>query len=215
MTKKQLIDLVILNLNGGIPVVESKAKYHPAEVEKYLEIVFDDFILKVCQAGMTNHDLSGLDSFTKPFEDVPVAYDINRDEYYCVLPIPTLQLPQFMAIRQVSPMKAPATNFRYTQYSSQAVLGNLDVGQIDTAIKYYVESSNDERNDKIRFWKGFNPDYTALLLRLVVPFASLNERTDIPIPANQALAMTAAVKEIMGQRTGTQPDLLNDNNPTN
>ena len=214
MTKEQLIDLVILNLNGGVPTAGAKTKYHPEEVNKYLEIAFDDFILKVCEAGIISNDLSGLDSFTKPYEDIPVVLDANRGEYYAVLPVPTVQLPQSLAIRQVSPMKAPTLNFRYAQYSQQAVMSNLDVGQIDSNPKYYVENSKDGEFDRLRFWQGFDTTYEKILVRMVVPFAYLNDKSETSIPANKALGMVAVVKQLMGDRMGKQPDLNNDNNPT-
>jgi hypothetical protein len=213
MTKEQLIDLVVLNLNGGVTTGQSKTKYHPEEVLKYLEIAYDDFILKVCEAAIINHDYSGLDSFTKPYEDIPVLLDTNRNEYYAVMPVPTVQLPQSLAIRQVSPMKAPDMNFRYTQYTQQVVMGNLDVGQIDTNMKYYVENSKDGEFDRIRFWKGFDTQYDKLLVRMVVPFAYLNNKSETSIPANKALAIVAMIKELMGDRKGVTPDLANENSP--
>jgi hypothetical protein len=215
MKKEQLIDLAILQLNGGIPISDGKAKYHPEEVEKWLEVAFDDYIVKTCALGMETGDLSGLDSFTKPFEDIAVLNDANREEYYAVLPIPTVQLPQMLAIRQVSPMKAPTRNFRYTQYSQQAVMGSLDVGQIGTEMKYYVENSADGENDRIRFWQGFDPIYTSILVRMVVPFAYLNNKSEIAIPTNKAMEIIAMVAKIMGDRKGVPPDTINDNFPTN
>lgn len=215
MTKQQLIDLIILNLNGGIPIADGKAKYHPAEVLKYIEIVFDDLIRQVCEVGMSKQDLSGLDSFTKPFRDVPVSFDVGRAEYYAVLPVPTMQLQQNLAIRQVSPMKAPTKNFRYTQFSQQVVMSNLDVGQVDKEMKYYVENSNEGQNDHLRFWQGFDPIYDKLLVRMVVPFAHLNDRSETSIPANKALAMVDVIRKLMGDRKGVIPDLTNDNNPSN
>ena len=47
MKKKELVELIINYLSGGDAPAEIKGKYHPLDIEKYLEIVYNDIILQL------------------------------------------------------------------------------------------------------------------------------------------------------------------------
>ena len=83
-TKEQLIELVQSKLSGGDAPAQIMGRYSTQEIEKYLDMVFDDMIFQTWVSGYKFNDFSQVDNYVKTF-NLPILYDSARDEKYVQL----------------------------------------------------------------------------------------------------------------------------------
>jgi len=203
MTKAELIALVIDNLVGGNEAVEQRSKYHPETTAKYIELAINNMLGDLCMLALKTKDYSFLDDYTKAFEDVPVDFAANRNEYYSWLPSPVLDLPNNHAIRQISRMLDQKNVFNYTDYASQNVFGIMDdYAPIVTSVSYYVEG------EKVFYQRLNNP--CKVLMKLVIPFSAFKDDENLPAPYSKSTDIFNAVRQLMGIKMSEMEDKKND-----
>lgn len=193
MKKEQLIELTTEYLSGGNAPVEVRGKYHPQNVEKFLEMVYGDIIYMAHSDGVKKNDVSALDEYVKTFTTVDVLYDSAREEYYSVLPCSIISLPKNRGIRLVSPQKEQGAKYWMTDNNSNSVYDELEVRTVLNKTKFYLEAN------KI-YYINIPITQKTVLMKLVVPFGEFDEDDEINISSQgMSQVFTMVVKLLMQQ----------------
>lgn len=207
MTKEQFVKLIQTQLSNGNVTAALMGKYHPAEIEKFIELAYNDVVGKAYSQSQRYSDFSQLDNHIKAYKKVPVLWDQDLCEYYSILPAPIIQIPDNQAIRLISPMLDQSYAFVYEDNSSTAVFNELEVSVLDSSSSYQVEGS------QIRYKSGMSEDMAkaGMLMKLVVQFDSLEDEDEVYMPAGQSTLVTQIVVEYLTQRKSGPEQTKNDN----
>ena len=189
-TKEQLIELVKLKLAGGDAPASVRGRYSPQEIEKYLDMVFDDMIYQTWLSGYKFNDFSQVDNYVKTFV-LTVQYDSDREQKYVTLSVQPVPLPNNYAIRQVSPPKDQGAAFAFVDNTSQKVFTNLEVGRIGDTPTCYVEGQ------RIYFDDKFPVGLEKVMVKEIVPFSSLKDTDSVTIPGGNNAMIFEKVFEMM------------------
>lgn len=205
MNKEQFVKIIQTQLANGNVTSALMGKFHPAEIEKFIELAYNDVVGKSYSQSQRYSDFSQLDNHIKPYRNVPVNYDQDLCEYYSDLPAPIVQIPDNQAIRLICPMQDQAFAFVYEDNSATAVFNELEVSVLDSSGSYQVEAS------QIRYKSGMTDDIAkkGMLMKLVVVFDSLDDEDEVYIPAGFSNMVTDTVVEFMTQRKA-QPEQTNN-----
>ncbi len=206
MNKEQLVKIIQTQLANGNVTSALLGKYHPAEIEKFIEMAYNDVVGKAYSQSQRYSDFSQLDNHIKAFKNVPVAYDKDLCEYYSILPAPIIQIPDNQAIRLISPMRDQGYAFVYEDNSATAVFNELEVNALDSSVAYQVEAS------QIRYKSGMTDDMAAagVLMKLVVQFDALDDEDEVYMPSGQSTLITQIVVEYLSQRKAGPEQTNND-----
>ncbi len=207
MTKEQFVKLIESQLANGNVTSALLGKFHPAEIEKFIEMAYNDVVGKSYNQAQRYSDFSQLDNHIKPFKNVPVLHDEDLCEYYSILPAPIVQIPDNQAIRLICPMRDQSDAFVYEDNSSTAVFSELEVSALDSSKSYQVEGS------QIRYKEGMTDDIAkaGVLMKLVVQFGALEDDDEVYMPAGQSTLISQIVVEYMSQRKAGPEKTNNDN----
>jgi hypothetical protein len=193
MLKSQWLDLTVDWLAGGACPADLRGRYDKRIIEKYLEIVYSDIIYNTHRNAVQYSDYSQFDAYVKAYNDVPVLYDKPRNEYYCEMPAPCIELPKNRGVRLVAPMKAQRYRFIPTENNNADVRDALGTQSIVGYISFYREGGR-------VYFRNFNTDYEKLLFKLLVPFSEFDDDDPIGIPAISSSQVFASIVQLMLQR---------------
>ena len=178
MTREELTEVIIDRLANGDCPQEIKGKYHPEIVDAHIGMALDYLISKVMypeaeRAG----DWGMLDAYAKPFTNVEILYDAERNEKYSNLPVQPVSLPKNRGVRLISAMRDQKYRFIYRDNNSNNIFGNLDVEDVILEPRFYVEGG------RKAFYDGHLPiNMDKVLMKLIVPFDQLDYEDDVTIP---------------------------------
>jgi hypothetical protein len=206
MTKEQFVKIIQTQLANGNVTSALMGKYHPAEIEKFIEMAYNDVVGKAYGQSQRYSDFSQLDNHIKAYKNVPVTYDKDLCEYYSILPAPIIQIPDNQSIRLISPMLDQGYAFVYEDNSSTAVFNELEVNALDDSGSYQVEAS------QIRYKSGMTDDMAkaGMLMKLVVQFDALDDDDEVYMPAGQSTLISQIVVEYLSQRKAGPEQTNND-----
>lgn len=206
MTKENLIDLVQDYLAGGDMPQEIKGRFHDEIVAKHIALAMDYLVAKVLYPEAARNDNWGaLDAYAKPFYNVPILYNEDRDEKYSIMPVQPISLPSNRGVRIVSSMKDQKNRFIYRDNNSNNIYGNLDVDSLDDTTRYYVENINLYYSEHINYKL-----MDKVLMKLIVPFDALDYEDDVNIPQGYGkLVLDLVLQSLLGKKL---EKMSNDNN---
>jgi len=207
MTKEVLTKLVIRFLTGGDNVADTLSKYHPAEVEKYIEMAFNSVIYQICLNAISYNDFGQLDAYCKSFSNVPVICDELRDEYYSILPVSIINLPKNRGIRFISPMKDQRNQFVDRENNASDIYDELEVGMMPDMITYYRE------NVKLFYDNRMTQELAenGVLQKLIPAYSEWSDEDELPIPGGKDMDIVRTVIELLSKKPNED---LSDNNNT-
>lgn len=134
ITKKQLADLVIINLSGGMQI--DKLKYDEREMYQYISMGVSAIINAEAKNGKPGAD----GSWIKGYPDVPVKWDDSRKTCYFDLPCPIINVDGDLGLYMVSPMQDETTQHVIGKKGSFAVFNNLEAAYLGPNVfECYVE----------------------------------------------------------------------------
>ncbi len=206
MNKSEYISLVRASLSGGNPVTDTKGKYHPLRIEKYIGEVFTTFVRLAFNEADITKDYSVLDWYVKQYRNVPVTYDSALQSYYAIAPSTVMPLPKLAAYRLICPMQDQTFAFAPESSSSEAVFAELEVSSIIPVPSFYVE------HNKIWFTGKMSSDYNPVLIKAVTRFEDFEDTDEIYLPGGQDTNFFKEVQKLVEQQSVTQEDLQNNNN---
>ena len=204
MKKIELIELVQDFLAGGDAPNEIRGRYHQKVIEKYISMAYNDIVYAVYKDAKRYHQFDLLDVFTEPYF-VDVQYDSDRAEYYSVLPVAIMQIPDQSAIRQISPTQDQSFSFSYIKNTDKPIWGVLEAGSLAKDVPdYYVEHL------KV-FYSNFDryKDITRVLMKLIVPFNDMDWNSEVPVAAGKEMMIFEMVAKLLLQKP--PDDDINDN----
>ncbi len=171
---------------------------------EYIEIGVNEILKTILlKTGITG-DHSFLDGYSRAFENVPIAFNVSRKEYYSWLPSPVIQLPHQLGIRQVSPMEDQVSAGNYYPYGSDAVFGKLDGANMPgIPFAYYREG------EKL-FYRRLQGN-CSMLMKLVPPFTWFKDDDDLPAAYAAENDIFGVCRRLMGLVQMTKEDAKNDN----
>lgn len=189
-TKEQLIELVKRKAAGGDAPASIRGRFSPQEIEKFLDMVFDDMIYQTWKDGYKYNDFSQVDNYIKTFT-LPIAYDSDREQNYVTLTVQPVPLPNNFALRQVSPPKNQSGAFAFVDNTSSPIFSNLEVSVMGDVCSCYVEGN------KIYFDDKFPIGLTYVMVKMIVPFSSLRDTDSVTIPGGNNTLIFDKVFELM------------------
>jgi hypothetical protein len=165
-TKKQIYEIVALNLSGGVPQRASKFS-DPRPIYAVMDTVRDDLVKKdIFPMLWENKFLSSSYVFT--YEDVAVAYNSAQAHYFARFPVKVLSLPDNKQVQRVAPMQDLSSQFVYTTSNTSWLFKNNEAAGLQNNKSYYVE------RDMVVL-PNINPNMTRILLELVPAGESITE----------------------------------------
>lgn len=204
MTKQELIRLVILNLGGGNVPPTIQGSYTEPQVEKLLEMVFDDIIYTVYAQAIKTGVYDDLDAFIRPYY-MNILYDAKRDERYSELPIRGTSIPDTVAVRQVSPTKGQRLSFSIVENTSIPVFSELEVDFIDGRVSAYIEAG------RMYYDRKLPKAVDEVLIKMVSPFSAFadDDNISIPLGANEVI-FTKVLQILMNKgQSRNEDDMVN------
>jgi len=204
MTKRQLIDLLKHRLAGGDCPQELKGKYHPEILAKHISLAHNYLLKTVAyrEAEQTG-DFGLLDAYTKTYI-IDVLFDDLRKEYYSLIPIKIVDLPENRGIRFLSDVENQSIQYIYRSNNSEDIYNNLDVSKVSKRTRYYRE------RDKV-YYRGVIIEMKEQVLAKLIPdFDSLEDEDDVSIPS----AYGKLIFDLVFQSMSGMPmeKVSNDNN---
>jgi hypothetical protein len=165
-TKKQIYEIVALNLSGGVPQRASKFS-DPRPIYAVMDTVRDDLVKKdIFPMLWENKFLSSSYVFT--YEDVAVGYNSAQAQYFARFPVKLLSLPDNKQVQRVAPMQDLSSQFVYTTSNTSWLFKNNEAAGLQNNKSYYVE------RDMVVL-PNINPNMTRILLELVPAGESITE----------------------------------------
>ena len=207
MTKKNFIDLIIHKLNGGDSTPDTKGKYHPEIIAKYVELAFSSIINGIQEQAIKYRDFGQLDSYTVTYSPVTVTYDSTREEYYSDLPAKIMNLYKNRGMRFITPTNDQSYHFIYRENNTSNVYNELEVGLLDNKPRWYIEG------DKVYYDKQNMIDEiknNGVMMKFIVPLDEIEEDVNMPIPAGREDYVIDFILKYLQQML--PEDVNNDNN---
>lgn len=204
MKKIEFIELVQDFLAGGDAGNEMRTRYHQKVIEKYISLAYNDVIRNVYLESLRYSKPDMLDVFTTP-KFIDVSFDVDRQEYYSLLPTAITQIPDQAAIRLISPKTDQTLAFSYINNTSKSMWSVLEAGNLAYDVPdYYVE------NGKV-FYNNFEQykTLTSLLIKIVVPFEDLDWDAEVPMAAGKEFVIMEMVAKLLASKL--PDDDINDN----
>lgn len=201
MTKQILIDICVDRYGT---TADRKKGYHPAIIESYIELAYNQVIYAIMKLAIHYSDYSQLDLFIRSFDNVKVLCDIPRNEWYLDIPCPIIQLPMGNGVRYITGIKDRKTNFHFRANGSSDVMENLEYSLINTIPSYYIE------NSKIYFDHRMTAGIASygVLLKLIPTFSYWPDDQELPMPSADDLSILSMVETLINQKSkeDKQPD---------
>ncbi len=196
MIKKQLIELIQENLNGGSTTPDILKKAHPLVIEKYVDMAFNTIFYNIFRNNPEELDVYGKWYY---------AQEVKKDDhvYYCDLPCGTIQLPSNSAsVRRITMTGDEySVVFLNVRTSANAVLHRLGTIDRADAISYAV-------SNRITF-DGFDSSIEQVNIFAITPFSDMESTDNIPIPSGKDVEFLQTILQLMQDKVN---DLKVNNN---
>lgn len=209
VTKDQFVFSIVTQCAAGAETAAIYKKYHPADVEKLVEIVFDGMINELIEK---TGDLSVLDNYVFSYpndaypDGIAVLYDEARGEWYSDLPVAPMSLPKNLGIRRIGPLQDPNTSFIYRENSSTWVFSALEVDKIVSEVRFEVE--------RMRvYYRNIDGKVVNQVRMMIIPgFSEIDDDDPVFFPATTGIMIFQAVSDIMLGRRNVPENVYNNNN---
>ena len=185
MKKIEILERAEAELAGGNMTADMKSRYPRWLVRQVLSKGYDSILAdsyEQYRQGIFAKDQFLLDNYTVTFTPttnppVVVQYDTERKRYYCDLPKSVLVLRHNEGIRLVCPVENEAGAGIPIQNTASVIRKPLTVSAINPRFTYTLEGTK-------RIWFTFPiVPYTALMIKMVVPFDELEDFDEVDEPA--------------------------------
>lgn len=195
MNKREYVALCIDYFSGGASPADLRGRYDERIMERYFEMFYLDTIYNIHRNAVVYSDYAQFDAYAKPYENVPILFNENRNEYYSVLPATPVSLPKNRGIRQISPMQSQEYKFWPAKNNDADVRTALEGQSVIGYTSYYRESGN-------VFYRALNEIYIdkGLLFKLIVPLSEFDDSENIEIPAMNTSQIFQAIVDLMRGR---------------
>ena len=196
MIKKQLIELIQENINGGSTTVDILKRAHPLVLEKYVDMAFNTIFYNIFRSNPEELDVYG-----KWYYKQEVKNDTNV--YYCDLPCGVIQLPSnSSSVRRITMTDDEySVVFINVRTSANGVLNRLGTVDRSGAVSYAV-------SNRITF-SDYNEEITHVNIFAITPFSDMEDTDNIPIPSGKDIEFLQTVIQLMTERAN---DLKVNNN---
>lgn len=196
MIKKQLIELIQENINGGSTTVDILKRAHPLVIEKYVDMAFNTIFYNIFRSNPEELDVYG-----KWYYNQEVKNDTNV--YYCDLPCGVIQLPSnSSSVRRITMTDDEySVVFINVRTSANGVLNRLGTVDRSGAVSYAV-------SNRITF-SDYNEEITHVNIFAITPFSDMEATDNIPIPSGKDVEFLQTVIQLMTERAN---DLKVNNN---
>lgn len=138
ITKKQLADLAIINLSGGMPI--DSIKYSRDEMYLYVGLGVNAMINRELASKGRAWAANG--SWIKPFPDVLIQWDENRQVCFFDLPASIVDIEDDLGLYSICPMEDESTQHVIGKKGSFAVFSQLEATYLGPGVfECYLEGS--------------------------------------------------------------------------
>ena len=201
MTKGQIIELIILRVNGGRLTNDTKVRREDVEVLLSAAInyaLLGQYTLYKRETGDNNIP----EPYIATYPNVETNYDQDRELYYIDLPSGIMVLPKNYGLQSVSPMKGVA-NFVQTNFNDRH------------HNQYYTNSFRDVtlfwmEGDKVYF-QNLPTGVDKILVRLIQSFKELEDDDELAIPGGLEIDILKLMTEWFAGQRSFPADMKPDN----
>lgn len=191
MTKGELIESVVIKVNGGRLTADTKV--HRADVEVLLASAIN--YATIAQYRVNKNETGENDfpeSFISTYPKVPIKTDSDRDLNYLELPTGILTIPKNYGLQSVSPMKG------------KNVFVQISFNEIPD-VNYYVNSYKDITLYWLEGQRVYFQNLPAItdkvLVRLIQSIKDIEEDEELPVPSGLEIDILRIMDEwFSGQR---------------
>ena len=210
LKKREIVELVIENLSGGVQ--PDYRKYHPNVVSKYVDIALNAIIAQDVKKGMEEGDNTIDSGWVKPFYDVRLRWDQIKGQVYIKFPKSVLLMKNNVGIRQISwSQQGDARPFRIHDFTAYNVLSNLECSQMD--LGEYLALVEGERVYFPTMPQKFVKDKATLFVAAVCTSAGYEDDEDLPFSEERMTEMFGLIQQLMQNMKVTRVKVTNDSNP--
>ena len=210
LTKREIVDLVIENLSGGVQ--PDYSKYHPVVVAKYVDVALNSIIANDVNKALAEGDNLVDCGWVKVFERVRLRHDAYRNMVYIKFPSSVLLLKGNRGIREIMwAQTGEAAPFRIQDFTSMHVISNLDCAQTETGeYLVYIEGN---RAYMPGMPKQFVTNKASVMMKAVCTTAGYEENEQLPFPEERVYEVFSMVQQLMSMMKQTRSKVTNDSNP--
>ena len=201
-SKKQIYELVAMQLSGGVPQRASKFS-DPRPVYAIMDTVRDKLVAEFLIPQIYNQRF--VDSaYITTIQPVSVQLDTALNTYYSVMPVKLLELPRDMQVYQIFPLQSVADEFVRISAHTAWLFKDSGANTLQNNVGYYTDKTK-------AYYQGINPQVTQVGMRLVVAGQSIQE-DDFYIGNELMEALIANTMKLMQPMATIPQDLSNNNN---
>lgn len=210
LTKRELTDLVIENLSGGMQ--PDYSKYHPVVVAKYVDVALNSIIAQDVQKALNEGDNLIDCGWVKVFERVRLRIDTVRDMVYIKFPSSIILLKGNKGIRQIMwPQTGEGPPFRIQDFTSMHVISNLECSQ--TELGEHIVYIEGDRVYMPSVPKQFVINKASVIVKAVCTTAGYTEDEQLPFPEERVAEVFGMIQQLMMMMKQTRAKVTNDSNP--
>ena len=195
MKKKAFIELIQTQVAGGAVPADLESRLHPLVIGAMVDVVYESIIYKISGNALRYRDWGQLDQYCRPYKNVAILKDEDRNEWYSILPASVIQLPRNRGIHQISPMKDQVNKFKYSDNNSVDIWDELEAQKVVDYTSFYVESNR-------VYYRKFDENYVlpGLLFKLLTPLSEFDDDDEIGIPGEKSIDIFTFVTELLTKR---------------
>lgn len=211
ISKKELIDLFIESMSGG--VAPDYSKWHPQVVSRYIDIALNSIIAKeVAEAEVLGYNLVD-NGWVKTYERERIRWDKNSNRCYIEIPAKVIYMRNNKGIREIGwPSSTDeSSKFVIQDTSSYPVIGNLECSILETGVYFAIVEG--ERIFFQNMPKMYATKRRKLRCLLVVSSSGYEEEEVLPLAEERVAEIFQLAQTLMGSQYQTRAKVLNDNNP--
>jgi hypothetical protein len=182
-----------------------KDKYHPYILDVWIASAFGDVLFNICGTAIKNRDYAQLDPFIKAYK-VKVECDEHRNEFYSVLPVGVVALPENRGIYRITPLKDQRTQFYFRENGTNNIYDELEFSTQSTIPAFYQELNKIYYNNKMTA----DVAEKGVLMKLIPNFNEYDGDDVIPLPNGKGNSILSMVIQELSQKP--TPDFHPDKN---
>jgi hypothetical protein len=200
-SKKQIYEIVAMQLSGGVPQRASKFS-DPRPVYAIMDTVRDKLVAEFLIPQIYNERF--VDSaYISTITPVTVQEDTTASVMYSVFPVKLLELPRDMQVYQIYPTQSVGDSFvRIAAHTAWMYKDNPAIG-LQNNIGYYTDKTK-------AYYQNINPQVTEVSMRLVVAGQSIDE-DDFYIGNELMQALIESTMKLMQPMASIPQDMSNNN----
>lgn len=210
LTKKQIVDLVIENKAGGIS--PDYKKYHPAVIEKALDLALSQLIAIEVKEQQAQGDFVLESSYVKVFEGnkaPKIKYDSFRDMCYILLPARIISLSRNIGLREISWPQGMTLPFRIIDSSAYSVFSNLETGVLPPGVFFaQMEGNRVYFPEMPQMYVG-----KRLVVKMICGSDGYGNDEALPIPDSKTALILQMLDQMFDEQKMTKQKMVNDSSP--